>query len=123
MEEFKKEVMKTYQDTLKIKRSRGNPVCDAVAEKMKIPKSVVRCVCEENRKKSNVKNQNDDQKNVYDAVCKLQDEKCKEEKIFEKVSKSLSLTGFKTRDFYSSALHDLAKEVCNMIMIAEIFFY
>ncbi len=90
---------------------------------MQIPKSVVKTIHETMRtSKDTAETSKDDQNKVYEAVCKLQEKKCKEEKIFEKVAKNLSITSFKARDFYSNALNDLATEVCNLIMFVKIFF-
>lgn len=106
----------TYHDLLKRHNKRvPGGAFEAVAKEMQIPKSVVKAIHESMRtSKASVVPSTNDQKSVYEAVCKLQEEKCKEEKIFEKVAKNLGITSFKARDFYSNALFDLATEVCNL---------
>ncbi|KAH9399361.1 hypothetical protein TYRP_017772, partial [Tyrophagus putrescentiae] len=111
-EEFKQRVWQTYHDLLKRHNKRvPGGAFEAVAKEMQIPKSVVKTIHETMRtSKDTAETSKDDQNKVYEAVCKLQEKKCKEEKIFEKVAKNLSITSFKVRDFYSNALNDLATE-------------
>ncbi len=117
-------MFQTYEDTLK-KHNKRVPggAFDAVAKEMQIPKLVVKAIHETMRTvKETAEPSKDDQNKVYEAVCKLQEKKCKEEKIIEKVSENLSLTGIKTRYLYSCALSDLATKVCNLIMFTAIIF-
>ncbi len=110
-------MFQTYQETLKKHKNRvPGGAFEAVAKEMQITPLAVKAVFEAMRpsKTSTAKTKDDDQKSVYEAVCKLQEEKCKEEKIFEKVAKNLGITNFKARDFYSNALNDLATKVCNL---------
>ncbi|KAH9405915.1 hypothetical protein TYRP_014212, partial [Tyrophagus putrescentiae] len=103
-EEFKRRVFQTYEDTLK-KHNKRVPggAFDAVAKEMQIPKLVVKAIHETMRTvKETAEPSKDDQNKVYEAVCKLQEKKCKEEKIIEQVSENLSLTGIKTRYLYST---------------------
>ncbi len=110
-------MFRAYEDTLK-KHNKRVPggAFDAVAKEMQIPKLVVKAIHESMRKNTAVTSK-DEQQAVYEAVCKLQKENCKEEKIFEKVAKSLGISSFKARDFYSNALSDLASEVCNVYYV------
>ncbi len=105
----------TYQDTLKKHKNRvPGGAFEAVANEMQIPKLVVKSIHETMRtSKDTAVTPKDEQQTVYETVCKLQEEKCKEEKIFEKVAKSLSITSFKARDFYSRALNEMATKVRN----------
>ncbi len=104
----------TYQDTLKKHNNRvPGGGYEAVAKEMQIPKLVVKSIHETMRTAKASESKNDNTQNVYEAVCKFQKEKCKEEKIFEKVAKSLSITSFKARDFYARALNQMATKVRN----------
>ncbi len=114
----------TYHDTLKKHNNRvPGGAFEAVAKEMQIPESVVKAIHKSMKtSKDTAATSKDEQQTVYEAVCKLQEKKCKEEKIIEKVSKNLSFSGIKTKYLYSCELNDLATEVCNLIMFTAIIF-
>lgn len=128
-EEFKQKIWEKYLKTSK--KTKGNKIKyspDSVAKEMKIHVNAVKNICEQKKRAetstdtSVQENKNETQKAVYEAVCTLlknEKYKDKEDKILEKVSKDLSITTFKTRDFYCFELNEMASNVSTCLCLIK----
>ncbi len=131
-EEFRQKIWKKYLDTSK--ETKGNKIKyspDSVAKEMKIHVSVVKNVATQMKSlktstdTSTQEIKNETQNAVYEAVCELlknKKYKDKEDKVLEKVAKDLSITSFKARDFYCSALNEMATNVSARLCLIKITF-